>query len=81
MAKPIETTSIRMSDGSCKDITLNRSKAIKAKCTECMGWEGDPKQCTAIHCPLYPWRGRTLITRAGKDRRIEEVEEPEEEDY
>ena len=41
---------------------LNRKTAIKAKCTECMGWEGNPNECTAKLCPLFPFRGKTLLT-------------------
>ena len=35
-----------------------RHRAIKAFCTECMGWESHPKDCTSTHCPLYPFRGK-----------------------
>ena len=40
---------------------LTRSKAIRAMCTECMGFETSPKECTSKYCPLYPWRGKTMI--------------------
>lgn len=33
-------------------------KAIKIMCTECMGFECDPrKECTSKKCPLYPYKG------------------------
>jgi len=37
----------------------SRLAAIRAKCNECMGWEGLPysvRDCTAPACPLYPYR-------------------------
>ena len=37
-----------------------RSKAIKAFCTECLGFEIHPKDCTTVCCPLYPFRGKSL---------------------
>jgi len=43
--------------GKLKDVELTRSKAIKYFCLECCG--GDRKairECTATHCPLYPFR-------------------------
>jgi hypothetical protein len=40
---------------------LNRSKAIKAYCTECMGWETNPSDCDIKLCPLFPWRGKSLL--------------------
>ena len=48
-------------------LLLNRKIAIQAKCTECMGWEGNPKECTAVLCPLFPFRGRTLRTYGKKE--------------
>jgi hypothetical protein len=39
-----------------------RGKAIKVHCTECMGWETHPKECTDPNCPSYPYRGKVLIT-------------------
>ena len=44
-------------------LMLNRKIAIQAKCTECLGWEGNPRECTAVLCPLFPFRGKTLRTR------------------
>lgn len=56
---------VRTKDGGSKAINITRGKAIKLFCTECMGWEGDPKACTAKLCPLYPYRGKTLATHRG----------------
>lgn len=52
---------IRTKDGEKTEVQLNRGKAIKAMCTECMGFESDPKECTDKNCPLYPWRGKILL--------------------
>jgi len=40
-----------------------RGFAIKAFCTECLGFDGDPADCTATLCPLFPFRGRTRKTK------------------
>lgn len=37
---------------------LTRARAIKLHCTECMGWEGHPRDCTSPLCALYPYRGK-----------------------
>ena len=43
-----------------------RTKAIKAFCSECFQWEGNPKKdCTAPTCPLYPYRGKLLAANSG----------------
>jgi hypothetical protein len=42
-------------------VSLVRSTAIKAFCTECMGFQEHPKDCPDVHCPLYPFRGKSLI--------------------
>ena len=40
-----------------------RGKAIKAFCTECMGFLGHPVgECTSPRCPLYPYRGKIRLT-------------------
>jgi hypothetical protein len=44
------------------EVVLNRQTAIKAQCTECMGYESDPKECTSKLCSLWPWRGKTLVS-------------------
>ena len=52
-------------DGSTVDVNLTRGQAIKAMCTECLGFgEVHPKECTSVHCPLYPYRGKTQVAYA-----------------
>ena len=41
-----------------------KAKAIKLFCTECLGFEDNPKECTAKMCPLYPFRGRAQAAYA-----------------
>lgn len=38
-----------------------RGKAIRLMCTECMGYEENPIDCTSNHCPLFPYRKRTYM--------------------
>ncbi len=47
---------IKHSKGGTVELDLTRNRAIKAFCTECMGWETHPKDCAATLCPLYPYR-------------------------
>ena len=47
-----------------------RSKAIKAFCTECLGFEGSPVDCTAKMCPLFPYRGRSLAAYGKRERKL-----------
>lgn len=55
---------VRCADGGLKTFTnyVSKVKAIKMMCTECCGWDSNPSGCTDVHCPLYPFRGRTLCT-------------------
>lgn len=65
-------TKIRAKDGGTVDVTLTRSQAIKAMCTECCGFgEAHPKDCTDTLCPLYLFRGK--IQLAYKDGTPEET--------
>jgi len=53
---------IRTKSGNLKKVKLIRSLAIRAFCTECLGFgEDHPKNCTSINCPLYPFRGKTEL--------------------
>ena len=62
---------IRTNLGGEKQVELTRGTAILAFCTECMGHgAAHPKDCTAVHCPLYPFRGKTLM---GYEKGEEEV--------
>ena len=45
-------------------ITLSpytRGMAIRLHCTECLGFEGNPKDCTSPACALYPFRKKTFM--------------------
>tara|TARA_B100000424_G_scaffold161737_1_gene123873 strand:- start:298 stop:483 length:186 start_codon:yes stop_codon:yes gene_type:complete len=53
---------VKVKDGGLKEINLTRSAAIKAFCTECLGWTMHPKDCISYTCALYPFRGKTNST-------------------
>lgn len=57
---------IKTRDGGTKAIKYGRKQAIFLMCTECLGWEQHPKNCTALRCPLYPFRGFTLASQWSK---------------
>ena len=70
---------IRMKDGGEIEVNLSRTRAIKAMCTECMGYgEGHPKECTDKLCPLYSFRGKINLAY-GKNEQIENDENDDEE--
>jgi hypothetical protein len=50
-----------------------RGRAIKLFCTECLGYEDHPNDCTANMCPLYPYRGKMLTANA-EGRELKEGE-------
>jgi hypothetical protein len=52
------------------EVELTRATAIKAFCSECLGWETHPRDCTSTHCPLYPFRGRTLLAYGHEKREV-----------
>ena len=52
-------------DGGTRTARITRSLAIKLMCTECLGFESNPRDCTAVTCPLYPFRGLTRKSRHG----------------
>ncbi len=54
------THTIRGKNGQRVELPLTRAKAIKLFCTECLGYETHPKDCTHTLCPLYPYRGKSL---------------------
>ena len=57
----LKNIEVRTKAGTIKTVkNVNRKLAIKLMCTECMGWETNPEECTSKHCPLYSFRGRTL---------------------
>lgn len=53
------THEIRGKNGHLLRVKLTRRTAILVHCTECMGYENDPKDCTSRYCALFPFRGRT----------------------
>lgn len=38
-------------------------KAVKLKCSDCCGFESDPRKCIDKLCPLWPFRDYTLANR------------------
>lgn len=58
---------IRHKDGGTVEVkNMTRNDAIKLMCTECMGWESLPSDCTSRFCPLFPYRGRKLTSVLAK---------------
>ena len=43
-----------------------RARAVKIFCTECLGFEDHPKDCTANLCPLFPFRGKSTLAYDGE---------------
>jgi hypothetical protein len=65
---------IRTAEGGTKELDhYARRLAIRSHCTECLGWESHPRNCTSLHCALYPFRGKTLKTRKGDSMPIKGV--------
>jgi len=62
---------IRTPSGGTREVDLTASEAIRAFCTECMGWETHPRDCADILCPLWPRRGRSMAYN-GKRKLTEE---------
>lgn len=56
---------VRCRNGSEKRLRLTPRIAQAVACTECMGWEDDPKNCPATLCPHWPFRRKTLLTQRG----------------
>jgi len=50
--------------GGARAVKLTKGDAIKLFCTQCMGYESNPQNCTAKRCPLYLYRG---WSRKGND--------------
>ena len=63
--QPKRGTPVLCSNGLYLIVRLTKKQAIQAHCTECMGFEENPINCTSFACSLYPYRGRTLRTRTG----------------
>jgi len=56
---------IKTADGRLVTLKLTRKLAMACLCSECLGWETNPADCTARYCPLYPFRVGTLRTKRG----------------
>ena len=54
------TGKIRNPHGGTVETNLTPQQAIRAFCTECLGWQGDPKDCASVLCPVWPYRGKSL---------------------
>ena len=54
---------IRTSTGCYRELNLTRKLAMAAYCTECMGYEDNPINCTSTCCPMYPWRAKTGVSK------------------
>lgn len=53
---------IRTKNGKLKKVKITKNIAIKLMCTECLGYgEAHPSECSSVNCPLYPFRGKTLM--------------------
>lgn len=64
---------IKTSENGRVDVDLTPSLAIKLKCVDCMGYESHPDTCTATTCPLYPYRGKSMLSMHGyKPRELSE---------
>lgn len=62
---------VRTADGRFIGIRLTRKLAMAAMCTECLGFEENPTDCTSPYCPLFPYRAKTLATRRGNITKTE----------
>lgn len=52
---------VRTKQGGLKEVDITRNKAIALHCTECLGYEDNPKECTSVNCALYPFRKKTTL--------------------
>jgi len=53
---------VRTRDGGEVEVSpYTRQTAISLMCSECMGWESHPRDCTAVKCPLYPFRRKSQL--------------------
>lgn len=55
----------RTRDDKTKTMKYGRKQAILLWCTECLGWETHPDDCTSHLCPLFPFRGQTMESQRG----------------
>lgn len=67
---------IRSRNGDPVEVAgYTRGKAIKAFCTECMGFSEHPRECTSPLCPLYPFRGKSLVAYGARTTEAEVVDD------
>jgi hypothetical protein len=59
------TQPVLCANGRYISLRLTRKLAMACFCTECLGFEGNPADCTSRFCPMYPFRARTFRTREG----------------
>ena len=64
---------VRTRSGKIIELSMSARDAIRAHCTECLGWETHPKDCTAPLCPLYEFRGKTLATNDAADVEVDDA--------
>lgn len=50
---------VKHKNGEVIELNLTRAKAIKVFCTECCGYEYNPKECEIQNCALWPYRGKS----------------------
>lgn len=69
--KLIAELPILCSNGLFKVVRLTRKRAQNIFCTQCLGFETHPEDCTSVFCPHYPFRKRTLACHEGTMTRDE----------
>ena len=72
-AKPAKGFShtIRHKDGGTITIkNYSITKAVRLNCSECCGFEDDPRKCPDKLCPLFPFKDYTMLNRTRATREI-----------
>lgn len=59
---------VRTKDGGFKQVDITRNQAIALFCTECLGFEENPKDCTSVNCALYPFRKKSRMALFSDDK-------------
>lgn len=76
MAVPKQHT-VATSDGGFVRVSVGgsytRALAIRLHCTECLGWQTHPRDCTDTTCALFPFRGKSLRAMRGAAPEITEA--------
>ena len=62
---------IRTNRGGKTTVELTRGSAIKVFCTQCMG--GSPSDCESNLCPLFPFKGKSLLGYGEADDEAREL--------